>query len=127
MVLTAEPDSQLALDYLLDLQDRLSTTLEREDGAAVFQEDAWHRSPTDSGLRGHGRTRVLSDGTLFEQAGINFSQVQGERLPPSATAQRPELAGCSFQAMGVSLVVHPHNPYVPTSHANVRFFIATRP
>ena len=127
MVLTSEPDSQLVLDYLLALQDRLSAALEREDGGAVFQEDAWRRSPTASGLRGHGRTRVLSEGALFEQAGINFSQVQGERLPPSATAQRPELAGCGFQALGVSLVVHPHNPYVPTSHANVRFFIATRP
>lgn len=122
-----EPDSQLVLDYLLNLQDRLSAALEREDGGAVFQEDAWRRSPTDSGLHGHGRTRVLSDGALFEQAGINFSQVQGECLPPSATAQRPELTGCGFQAVGVSLVVHPHNPYVPTSHANVRFFIAAKP
>ncbi|MCB1805808.1 MAG: oxygen-dependent coproporphyrinogen oxidase, partial [Candidatus Competibacteraceae bacterium] len=75
-------------------------------------------------LLGGGRTRVLSNGEVFEQAGINFSHVQGAQLPPAATASRPELAGRRFQAMGVSLVIHPHNPYIPTSHANVRFFVA---
>ncbi|MEE9559870.1 MAG: oxygen-dependent coproporphyrinogen oxidase, partial [Acidiferrobacterales bacterium] len=76
---------------------------------------------------GGGRTRVLTQGTLFEQAGVNFSYVHGQRLPPSATAQRPELAGCAFRALGVSLVIHPFNPYVPTSHCNVRFFVADKP
>ncbi|STL76582.1 coproporphyrinogen III oxidase [Escherichia coli] len=76
---------------------------------------------------GGGRSRVLRNGGVFEQAGVNFSHVHGEAMPASATAHRPELAGRSFEAMGVSLVVHPHNPYVPTSHANVRFFIAEKP
>ncbi len=75
---------------------------------------------------GGGRTRVLTNGKVFEQAGINFSQVSGDSLPSAATAQRPELVGRSFKAMGVSLVIHPHNPYVPTSHANVRFFVAEK-
>lgn len=95
--------------------------LEDEDGRATFQEDNWQRQQG-----GGGRTRVLSNGAVFEQAGINYSCVSGQSLPPSATAQRPELAGRSFQAMGVSLVIHPHNPYVPTSHANVRFLVAEK-
>ncbi len=123
----SEPDIQAVRDYLLTLQDQLRNALEKEDGGALFQEDDWERPAISAGLRGGGRTQVLSEGTLFEQAGINFSQVQGDRLPPSATAQRPALAGCSFQALGVSLVSHPYNPYIPTSHANVRFFIAERP
>lgn len=123
----SEPDIQAVRDYLLTLQEQLRRALEKEDGGALFQEDDWERPATSAGLRGGGRTRVLSEGALFEQAGINFSQVQGDRLPPAATAQRPELAGCSFQALGVSLVIHPHNPYIPTSHANVRFFVAERP
>jgi coproporphyrinogen III oxidase len=106
-------------EYLLNLQDSICSALEAEDGGASFQEDNWQREEG-----GGGRTRVLFDGKVFEQAGINFSQVHGASLPASATAHRPELAGRSFQAMGVSLVIHPHNPYVPTSHANVRFFIA---
>ncbi len=77
--------------------------------------------------RGGGRSRVLRNGGIFEQAGVNFSHVHGDAMPASATAHRPELAGRSFEAMGVSLVVHPHNPYIPTSHANVRFFIAEKP
>jgi coproporphyrinogen III oxidase len=96
--------------------------LEREDSDAVFIEDAWKREEG-----GGGRTRVLTGGKVFEQAGVNFSQVFGDNLPASATANRPELAERKFQAMGVSLVVHPENPYVPTSHANVRFFIAEKP
>ena len=108
-------------DYLLNLQDNICAALEAEDGEASFQEDNWTR---DEG--GGGRTRVLTNGKIFEQAGINFSQVSGDSLPSAATAQRPELIGRSFKAMGVSLVIHPHNPHIPTSHANVRFFIAEK-
>ena len=107
--------------YLLGLQERISSTLGALDGQA-FQEDSWVRAEG-----GGGRSRVLAGGELFEQAGVNFSDVTGHRLPPAATAKRPELEGCSFRAMGVSLVIHPQNPYVPTSHANVRFFLASRP
>jgi coproporphyrinogen III oxidase len=107
--------------YLLALQDDICSQLAAEDGGATFMEDAWDR-PGGGG----GRTRVISNGAVFEQGGVNFSHVFGDKLPPSATAQRPELAGRSFQAMGVSLVIHPHNPLVPTSHANVRFFIAEK-
>lgn len=120
------PDVAAVLAYLRDWQERLTHALETVDGAETFQEDAWERPATGSAIAGGGRTRILRDGALFEQAGINFSHVTGARLPPSATAHRPELAGCRFEAMGVSLVVHPHNPYVPTSHANVRFFNASR-
>lgn len=108
--------------YLLALQDRLCTALAALDGRAAFIEDAWTRS-----TGGGGRTRVLSEGGVFEQAGVNFSDVSGDALPPAATAKRPELSGRAFRAMGVSLVVHPHNPYVPSAHANVRFFVATKP
>jgi len=116
-------DTQVKLvrDYLLSLQDSICTGLEKLDGGAGFQEDSWRR---DEG--GGGRSRVMEGGKVFEKAGINFSHVYGATLPPSATASRPELTGRTFQAMGVSLVIHPHNPYVPTSHANVRFFIAEK-
>lgn len=107
--------------YLLALQDDICQQLAAEDGEAAFVEDAWER-PGGGG----GRTRVISNGAVFEQGGVNFSHVFGDKLPPSATAQRPELAGRSFQALGVSLVIHPLNPLVPTSHANVRFFIAEK-
>jgi len=107
--------------YLLDLQDRVCQALEREDGSQKFREDRWDR-PEGGG----GRSRVLADGAVFEQAGVNFSHVFGKQLPPSATAHRPELAGRAWQALGMSLVIHPHNPFVPTSHANVRFFIAEK-
>lgn len=120
------PDLVAVHDYLLNLQDRLSETLAATDGGGRFVEDRWERPAGSTGLRGGGRSRVLSEGALFEQAGINFSHVAGDRLPPSASAHRPELAGRAFQAIGVSLVVHPRNPYVPTSHANVRFFLAER-
>jgi len=116
------PDIESVKDYLLDLQDRICHELEQEDGGGRFREDAWDR-PQGGG----GRSRVLSDGAAFEQAGVNFSHVFGDQLPGSATAHRPELAGRHWQAVGVSLVIHPHNPYVPTSHANVRFFIAEKP
>ena len=109
-------------DYLMTLQDNICNAFERLDGSSRFREDSWSR---DEG--GGGRSRVMEGGTVFEKAGINFSQVYGAKLPASATASRPELAGRSFQAMGVSLVIHPHNPYVPTSHANVRFFVAEKP
>ncbi|MBU0654349.1 MAG: oxygen-dependent coproporphyrinogen oxidase [Gammaproteobacteria bacterium] len=107
--------------YLLALQDDICSQLETEDGGTSFVEDAWER-PAGGG----GRTRVIANGAVLEQGGVNFSHVFGDQLPPSATAQRPELAGRSFQAMGVSLVIHPHNPMVPTSHANVRFFVAEK-
>ena len=84
------------------------------------------RHDDEPALGGGGRTRVLNGGAVFEQAGVNFSHVTGASLPPSATAARPELAGRSFEALGVSLVIHPENPHVPTSHANVRFFIAEK-
>lgn len=107
--------------FLLDLQDRICAALEQADGGVQFVEDAWQR-PGGGG----GRSRVLAKGALFEQAGVNFSHVYGDALPASATAHRPELAGRGFQAMGVSLVIHPENPHIPTSHANVRFFIAEK-
>ena len=119
-------DVAAVLAYLRELQDRLTQALETVDGAATFREDAWERPVTGGIIAGGGRTRVLREGAVFEQAGINFSHVTGSRLPPSATAQRPGLAGRGFEAMGVSLVVHPRNPYVPTSHANIRFFEAVR-
>ena len=115
------PDSEAVKDYLIDLQRRICDALSDEDGCA-FREDAWDR-PGGGG----GRSRVLEQGQVFEKAGVNFAHVHGDGLPPSATAQRPELAGRGFQAMGVSLVIHPRNPRVPTSHANVRFFIAEKP
>jgi len=107
--------------YLLDLQERLCAGLAAEDGGAGFREDAWER-PEGGG----GRSRVIEHGRVFEKGGVNFSHVFGERLPPSATAARPELAGRSFHAVGVSWVLHPQNPHVPTSHGNVRFFIAEK-
>lgn len=116
------PDTKVVKDYLLTLQDAICTELAAEDGKTAFLEDKWDRKSGGGG----GRTRVLTDGAVFEQAGVNFSHVSGGQLPASATAHRPELAGRDFQAMGVSLVIHPKNPYVPTSHANVRFFIAEK-
>jgi coproporphyrinogen III oxidase len=118
------PNEALPVDdvatYLCRLHDELTAAFEAADGAARFRRDAWQRAEG-----GGGETRVLRDGAVFEQAGINFSHVRGGRLPASATAQRPELAGAAFEATGVSLVVHPRNPHVPTSHANVRFIVAT--
>ena len=116
------PDKQQVKAYLLDLQERICTALAQEDGQGQFVEDKWERSEG-----GGGRSRVMVDGAVIEKGGVNFSHVYGAQMPASATAHRPELAGRSFEAMGVSLVIHPHNPYVPTSHANVRFFIAEKP
>ena len=113
-------DKNLVKNYLLGLQDSICAALGAEDGGD-WQEDSWIR---DEG--GGGRSRVLVDGAAIEKGGVNFSHVFGDQLPASATQNRPELAGRSFEAMGVSLVIHPHNPYVPTSHANVRFFIAEK-
>ncbi|GMQ88597.1 MAG: oxygen-dependent coproporphyrinogen oxidase [Gammaproteobacteria bacterium] len=116
------PDANAVSSYLLDLQDRICKSIQQlEEDTHVFREDQWQREEG-----GGGRSRVLENGAVFEKAGINFSHVHGEQLPVSATAQRPELAGRSFEALGVSLVIHPRNPYVPTSHANVRFFIAKK-
>ncbi|MED5387410.1 MAG: oxygen-dependent coproporphyrinogen oxidase [Pseudomonadota bacterium] len=117
----SEVSLQAVKDYLLDLQDRICEALAAEDGSAEFREDSWDREQG-----GGGRSRVLENGAVIEKGGVNFSHVFGKQLPPSATAARPELAGRSFQAMGVSLVIHPRNPYAPTSHANVRFFIAEK-
>jgi len=108
-------------NYLQNLQNKICITLEKEDGNAKFHEDQWHHQ---SG--GGGCSRVLSFGDVFEQAGVNFSHVIGQQLPKAASVNRPELAGRHFQATGVSLVIHPCNPYVPTAHANVRFFIAEK-
>lgn len=107
--------------YLLSLQDNICAALAEEDGKADFITDEWQRAEG-----GGGRSRVLAEGAVFEKAGVNFSHVMGDNLPASASASRPELAGRSYQAMGVSLVIHPHNPYVPTSHANVRMFVAEK-
>lgn len=112
-------DVEAVKAYLMDLQDRICAGLEEEDGEGRFQEDAWER-PGGGG----GRSRVMSEGAVFEKGGVGFSHVFGTQMPPSATAHRPELAGAPWQAMGVSLVIHPRNPHVPTSHANVRFFVA---
>ncbi len=114
-----EANPETVRDYLLDLQERISTEIEQADGQARFDEDRWDR-PEGGG----GRSRVLEDGKVFEKAGINFSDVRGSNLPPSATATRPQLAGAPFRAMGISLVFHPRNPQVPTTHMNVRFFHA---
>jgi len=116
------PDANAVKNYLLELQEDICSQLAAEDGEQDFIRDEWQREHGGGG----GVTRVLTGGAVFEQAGVNFSHVQGKELPASATAHRPELAGREFEAMGVSLVIHPPNPYVPTSHANIRFFIATK-
>ena len=115
------PDIEAVKSYLLQLQQNICDALAEEDGAKTFEVDEWQREQG-----GGGKSCVMANGAVFESAGINFSHVYGDSLPGSATAHRPELAGRSFQAMGVSLVIHPHNPYVPTSHANVRFFVAEK-
>ncbi len=123
--MTTPPDLNAVSSYLLALQDDICRALEQADGGGKFLEDCWAR-PADNpaGLGGGGRSRVLSNGAVFEKAGVGFSHVTGPTLPPSATATRPELAGKPYHALGVSLVIHPRNPYVPTVHLNVRFFLA---
>lgn len=117
----SQPDIQQVKQFLLGLQDNICQTLELADGKGNFIEDSWERAEG-----GGGRTRVIRKGNVIEQGGVNFSHVHGGQLPASATAHRPELAGRSFEALGVSLVIHPKNPHIPTSHANVRFFIAEK-
>ena len=112
---------ELVKSYLLKLQTNICEELEILDGKGEFLKDQWTRKEGGGGI-----TCVLNNGKVFAKAGVNFSHVTGEKLPPSATANRPELAGCKFTALGVSLVIHPDNPYVPTTHANVRFFIAEK-
>jgi coproporphyrinogen III oxidase len=112
----------LVRNYFNNLQLEITQGIQTADGEAEFVTDDWVRE-----TGGGGRTMVLTGGKVFEQAGVNFSEVTGDNLPVSATAHRPELAGREFRAMGVSLVIHPDNPHIPTSHANVRFFIAEKP
>ncbi|WP_159016753.1 oxygen-dependent coproporphyrinogen oxidase [Cognatiluteimonas profundi] len=115
------PDFDSVRDYLVALQERICGAIEGADGGARFASDRWTREEG-----GGGCTRILRDGGVFEQAGVGFSDVSGTTLPPSASAARPELAGASWRAVGVSLVLHPRNPHVPTTHANVRHFRAMR-
>lgn len=116
-------DTQTVSLYLQGLQQKIVNGLEALDGGGRFQTSVWEKAPTEP-LQGSGKTCILEEGVLFERAGIGFSHVRGDRLPPSATAAHPEVAGCGFNAMGVSLVLHPRNPYIPTVHMNVRMFQA---
>lgn len=118
----ASADIALVKPFMESLQDEICRALESVEPEARFVEDSWVK---ESG--GGGRSRVLTGGQVFEKGGVNFSHVMGDKMPGSATAHRPELAGRAYQAVGVSLVMHPDNPFIPTSHANVRFFIAEKP
>ncbi|MGV7960698.1 oxygen-dependent coproporphyrinogen oxidase [Photorhabdus tasmaniensis] len=115
------PNVNKIKSFFLSLQNEICQQLEQADGKGKFIEQCWQREDG-----GGGRSRIMKEGAIFEQAGANFSHVSGTMLPSSATAHRPELTGRNYQAMGVSLVIHPSNPYIPTSHANVRFFIAEK-
>ena len=117
-----DPSLQRVRSWLRQLQDRILGEFLTEDPSAQLTEDVWER-PGGGG----GRTRVIANGDVIERGGVNFSHVHGEKLPPAATVNRPELAGRAFHALGVSVVVHPLNPYVPTSHCNVRYFTAEAP
>lgn len=121
--MTTMTDSSPVRSYLLDLQQRITGSIAAIDGG-VFAADPWEKAP-DEPLQGNGITMILEQGEVFERAGCGFSHVRGPRLPPSATQHRPELSGAPFEAMGVSLVFHPRNPYVPTVHMNVRMLAAT--
>lgn len=125
MIQPMKLDSQISIidikSYLMRLQDLICKNLEKEEAKQKFIEDQW--LPTHGGL---GRTRVLSEGDIIERAGVNFSHIHGIELPPTATLKRPQLAGANFQALGVSVVIHPRNPLIPTTHFNVRFFIAEK-
>lgn len=112
-------DIQTVRSWLQQLQTDIVREIEAIDGSATFLRDEWQRAAGGGGI-----SRVLKDGAVFEQAGVGFSHVTGDKLPPSASAHRPELAGKRWQAMGVSLVFHPRNPHIPTTHMNVRFFVA---
>ncbi|WP_108508924.1 oxygen-dependent coproporphyrinogen oxidase [Polynucleobacter acidiphobus] len=118
-------DTQAVKHYLLDLQDRITSATSAVDGKP-FVMDAWEK-PKDSKLQGSGRTCILENGNVLEKGGVGFSHVSGQQLPPAATQNRPEIAGRTFEAMGVSLVFHPRNPKAPTTHMNVRCFIAQAP
>jgi len=109
--------------YLVHLQESICSDLESLDGGAVFEKDHW----TKKDGNGSGITSVICDGNVFEKGGVNFSIVEGNKMPKSATTLRPELEGRKYTALGVSLVLHPENPYIPTTHANVRFFVAEEP
>ena len=118
--------------YLRGLQDRLCQELAAADGEAAFTEEIWRRADAVAGesgaaIGGGGVSRVMKEGRVFEQAGVGYSDVSGAALPPAASAHRPDLAGAHWRAVGVSVVVHPRNPYLPTSHANVRYFEAQPP
>ena len=116
--MTQSADASAVKSYLSELQDRITATLENTD-SVKFRRDLWER-PEGGG----GESRLLSDGAVFERAGVSFSHVLGDKMPPSASSLRPEIAGAPFEAMGLSLVFHPRNPHVPTTHCNVRFFVA---
>ena len=118
---TSVVDAQAVRDFLTSFHDKLCSQLEALDGTALFKDDHWERAEG-----GGGNTRTMTGGSLFEKAGVAFSHIRGSKLPPSASANRPELSGRSYEAMGVSLVLHPDNPHVPTTHANVRFFHAEK-
>ncbi len=121
--MTTMTDSSPVRSYLLELQEHITSTVAAMDGQP-FVADHWHKEPGEP-LQGNGVTRILEQGGVFERAGCGFSHVRGSKLPPSATQHRPELSGAPFEAMGVSLVFHPRNPYVPTVHMNVRMLMAT--
>ena len=112
-------DTLAVKQQFLDLQQRICDALATQDGEQVFHADQWTRPAGGGGI-----SCVLEGGAVFEKAGVNFSHVMGDKLPPSATAHRPQLAGSTFEALGVSLVIHPRNPFVPTSHMNIRYFTA---
>lgn len=114
-------DVQAVKEYLLKFQAQVCQMVETEDGLAKFRSDPWQHTEG-----GGGDSRVLQAGAVFEQAGVNFSHIIGKQLPKAATLKRPELANCQFQALGVSLVLHPLNPYIPTTHANIRMFVAEK-
>ncbi|WP_166268656.1 oxygen-dependent coproporphyrinogen oxidase [Marinobacter caseinilyticus] len=118
----ALPDIEAVRQYLLTLQDTICERLSAVDQRKTFEKESWTRPEGGGGI-----SCVITDGAVFEKGGVNYSHVMGATMPPSATAHRPHLAGAPWQAMGVSLVMHPTNPYAPTAHANVRFFVATPP
>ncbi|MCD6038765.1 MAG: hemF [Gammaproteobacteria bacterium] len=121
MIIDIGKTVRIVKNYLLDLQNRLCLFLENEDGESKFIEDKWEYKE-----KGGGLTRILTEGAVIEKAGVNFSHISGKQLPPAATLSRPEYEEHSFQAMGVSLVIHPLNPYVPTSHMNVRWVVVEK-
>lgn len=121
-MLQSDSKVELIQTYFLKLQNDLCQALSQEDGIGNFVEDRWDRPEGGGGI-----TRVLQEGKVIEQGGVNFSAIKGGHLPPSATLLRPELKNIPFQALGISLVIHPRNPYIPTTHANLRFFLAMPP